>query len=102
MRDEYDMRGKYLVGELNRIGLECFQPQGAFYVFPSIRRTGLSSEEFCERLLREERVAVIHRFCFWRLGRRTHPYFLLLFAAASEDRCTQDREIPQKTGKGKA
>lgn len=37
MRDEYDMRGKYLVGELNRIGLECFQPQGAFYVFPSIR-----------------------------------------------------------------
>ena len=59
MRDEYDMRGKYLVGELNRIGLDCFEPQGAFYVFPSIRSTGLSSDEFCERLLREEHVAVI-------------------------------------------
>lgn len=68
MRDEYDMRGKYLVGELNRIGLECFQPQGAFYVFPSIRRTGLSSEEFCERLLREERVAVIPGSAFGSWG----------------------------------
>ena len=68
MRDEYDMRGKYLVGELNRIGLECFQPQGAFYVFPSIRRTGLSSEEFCERLLREERVAVIPGSAFGGWG----------------------------------
>ena len=68
MRDEYDMRGKYLVGELNRIGLECFQPQGAFYVFPSIRCTGLSSEEFCERLLREERVAVIPGSAFGDWG----------------------------------
>lgn len=68
MRDEYDMRGKYLVGELNRIGLECFQPQGAFYVFPSIRCTGLSSEEFCERLLRRERVAVIPGSAFGDWG----------------------------------
>ena len=68
MRDEYDMRGKYLVGELNRIGLDCFEPQGAFYVFPSIRSTGLSSDEFCERLLREEHVAVIPGSAFGECG----------------------------------
>ena len=44
---------------LNRIGLTCFEPKGAFYVFPCIRSTGLSSEEFCERFLMEEKVAVI-------------------------------------------
>ena len=41
------------------MGLECFEPKGAFYTFPCIKSTGLSSEEFCERLIREERVAVI-------------------------------------------
>ena len=68
MRDEYDMRGKFLVGELNRIGLECFEPKGAFYVFPSIRSTGLTSDEFCERLLREEHVAVIPGSAFGECG----------------------------------
>ncbi len=59
MRDEYDGRRRYLVENLRRIGLPCFEPKGAFYVFPDIRSTGLSSEEFCERFLMEERVAVI-------------------------------------------
>ena len=59
MREEYDRRRRYLVENLNRIGLECAEPKGAFYVFPCIRSTGLSSEEFCERFLREEKVAVI-------------------------------------------
>jgi aminotransferase len=59
MREEYDRRRRYLVENLNRIGLTCFEPKGAFYVFPDIRSTGLSSEEFCERFLREEKVAVI-------------------------------------------
>ena len=59
MRDEYDGRRRYLVESLRRIGLPCFEPKGAFYVFPDIRPTGLSSEEFCERFLREEKVAVI-------------------------------------------
>ena len=59
MRDEYDGRRRYLVENLNRIGLTCFEPKGAFYVFPCIRSTGLSSEEFCERFLMEEKVAVI-------------------------------------------
>ena len=59
MREEYDGRRRYLVESLRRIGLPCFEPKGAFYVFPDIRPTGLSSEEFCERFLREEKVAVI-------------------------------------------
>lgn len=59
MRDEYDGRRRYLLEGLRRIGLPCFEPKGAFYVFPDIRSTGLSSDMFCERFLREERVAVI-------------------------------------------
>lgn len=65
MRDEYDMRRRFLVGELNRIGLTCFEPEGAFYVFPCIRSTGLTSEEFCDRLLYEEHVAAVPGQCFW-------------------------------------
>ena len=59
MRNEYDGRRRYLVEGLRRIGLPCFEPKGAFYVFPDIRGTGLSSEDFCERFLMEEKVAVI-------------------------------------------
>ena len=59
MREEYDRRRRYLVEGLRRIGLPCFEPKGAFYVFPDIRSTGLTSEEFCERFLMEEKVAVI-------------------------------------------
>ena len=59
MRSEYDMRRRFIVDELNRLGLTCFEPQGAFYVFPSIRSTGLTSEEFCRRLLEEKHVAVV-------------------------------------------
>ena len=64
MREEYDRRRRYLVENLNRIGLSCFEPKGAFYVFPDIRSTGLSSEEFCERFLMEEKVAVISGAAF--------------------------------------
>ena len=59
MRDEYDMRRRYIVDELNKLGLTCFEPEGAFYVFPSIQRTGMTSEEFCRRLLEEKHVAVV-------------------------------------------
>ncbi len=64
MREEYDGRRRYLVEGLRRIGLECFEPKGAFYVFPSIQSSGLSSDEFCERFLMEERVAVISGAAF--------------------------------------
>lgn len=59
MVNEYDQRRQVLVAGLRRIGLPTFEPRGAFYVFPDIRGTGLSSADFCERLLTEEHVAVI-------------------------------------------
>ncbi|MBE6954537.1 MAG: aminotransferase class I/II-fold pyridoxal phosphate-dependent enzyme [Ruminococcaceae bacterium] len=59
MKEEYDGRRRYLVQGLREIGFDCFEPLGAFYVFPSIQKTGLASEEFCERLLLEQQVAVI-------------------------------------------
>ena len=68
MRSQYDMRRRLIVSELNRMGLECFEPEGAFYVFPSIQSTGLSSEEFCKRLLQAERVAVIPGNAFGESG----------------------------------
>lgn len=64
MRDEYDGRRRYLLEGLRRIGLPCFEPKGAFYMFPDIRGTGLSSDEFCERLLKEEKVAAISGSAF--------------------------------------
>ena len=68
MVDEYNIRRKYLVGEFNRLGLTCFNPEGAFYVFPCIKSTGLTSEEFCERLLFEERVAAVPGSAFGDSG----------------------------------
>lgn len=59
MRAEYDMRRRLTVDGLNKLGLTCFEPQGAFYVFPCIRSTGMTSEEFCSRLLKEKHVAVV-------------------------------------------
>ncbi len=64
MRDEYDGRRRYLLEGLRRIGLSCFEPRGAFYVFPDIRSSGLSSDDFCERFLLEEKVAVISGAAF--------------------------------------
>nr|WP_297171188.1 aminotransferase class I/II-fold pyridoxal phosphate-dependent enzyme [uncultured Agathobaculum sp.] len=68
MRSQYDIRRRYLLGELRAMGLSCFEPQGAFYMFPSIASTGLSSEEFCERLLREQQVAVVPGNAFGQSG----------------------------------
>ncbi|HWQ74365.1 MAG TPA: aminotransferase class I/II-fold pyridoxal phosphate-dependent enzyme [Syntrophomonas sp.] len=56
---DYNYRRKLMYSGLNEIGLECFEPQGAFYCFPSIKSTGMSSEAFCEKLLVEEQVAVV-------------------------------------------
>ncbi len=68
MAVEYNMRRGLLVDSLNRIGLRCFDPQGAFYVFPSIKSTGLTSEEFCEKLLYSQRVAVVPGTAFGESG----------------------------------
>lgn len=68
MRDEYNRRRRYVVKALNEMGLTCFEPRGAFYVFPSIQVSGLTSEEFCERLLREKEVAIIPGDAFGASG----------------------------------
>lgn len=68
MVDEYNIRRKFLVSEFNRLGLTCFDPEGAFYVFPCIKSTGLTSEEFCERLLYEEKVATVPGSAFGASG----------------------------------
>ena len=68
MRDEYNDRRKLIVSGFNTLGLDCFEPEGAFYAFPSIRSTGLSSEEFCEKLLFGEKVAVVPGTAFGKSG----------------------------------
>lgn len=59
MVSEYNLRRKFIVSAFNEMGLDCFEPKGAFYTFPSIAKTGMSDEEFCELLLKEEQVAVV-------------------------------------------
>ncbi len=68
MRDAYDERRRFLVYHLRKMGLDCFEPYGAFYVFPSIRKFGFSSEEFAEKLLKEEKVAVVPGNAFGASG----------------------------------
>ena len=68
MKKEYNERRQHLLAGLRSIGLECFEPRGAFYMFPSIKSTGLSSTEFCEQLLMTEKVAVIPGNAFGSCG----------------------------------
>ena len=68
MRKQYDTRRRFLVSELRDIGMSCFEPKGAFYVFPHIPDCGLTSEEFCSRLLLEQRVAVVPGSAFGESG----------------------------------
>ena len=68
MREEYNYRRKVALDMLDSIGLECFEPQGAFYLFPSIKSTGLTSEQFCEQLLHDQKVAVVPGNAFGESG----------------------------------
>ncbi len=68
MMEEYDTRRKLMVKGFNSIGLECREPEGAFYAFPSIRSTGMTSGEFCEKLLEKEKVAVVPGTAFGESG----------------------------------
>ena len=68
MREQYDMRRRLIVDGLNSMGLKCFEPEGAFYVFPSVKSTGLTSQEFCERLIYSKQVAVVPGDAFGDCG----------------------------------
>lgn len=65
---EYNVRRRLMVDSFNKMGLECFNPEGAFYVFPCIKSTGMTSEEFCEELLNEQKVAVVPGNAFGESG----------------------------------
>ncbi len=68
MRREYNRRRRYLVGGLRGMGIDCYMPRGAFYAFPNISKFGMSSEQFCERLLREKGVAIVPGNAFGKSG----------------------------------
>ncbi|MBQ3886954.1 MAG: aminotransferase class I/II-fold pyridoxal phosphate-dependent enzyme [Acutalibacteraceae bacterium] len=68
MREEYDMRRRLIVDEFGRMGMTCFEPEGAFYVFPSIQVSGMTSEDFCEKLIYAQRVAIVPGTAFGDCG----------------------------------
>ena len=82
MRRQYDQRRRHLLSGLREIGLECFEPRGAFYMFPNIERTGLSSAEFCERFLLSEKVAVIPGTAF---GQGGEGFIRMCYASSLEN-----------------
>lgn len=69
MRDQYDMRRRFMYTRLQEIGMPCFEPEGAFYIFPSIQKYMEDDEEFCDRLLRAKKVAVVPGSAFGESGR---------------------------------
>ena len=68
MRDEYDRRRRFLLNAFDEMDIECFEPYGAFYMFPSIKKFGMSSDEFATRLLKEEKIAVVPGTAFGDCG----------------------------------
>jgi aminotransferase len=68
MREEYKRRRDYLCNTLNMLGIDCYLPKGAFYAFPDIKKFGLSSDEFCDRLLMEQKLAIIPGNAFGECG----------------------------------
>ena len=82
MRQAYNGRRRYLLHAFEEMGLSCFEPKGAFYVFPSIQKFGLSSDEFAERLLREERLAVVPGTAFGECG---EGFLRISYAYSLED-----------------
>lgn len=82
MRESYNQRRRYLMHEFRRMGLECFEPYGAFYVFPSIQEFGMTSEEFATRFLEEEKVAVVPGTAFGACG---EGFIRISYAYSLED-----------------
>ncbi len=92
MREEYNERRLLLVDGLNRLGLSCVPPKGAFYAFPSIKSTGLTSEQFCEKLLLEHGVAVIPGGAFGACG---EGHVRCCYASSKEDLSEALRRIEE-------
>ena len=82
MREAYNQRRRFLMSEFRRIGLQCFEPYGAFYVFPSIQEFGMTSEEFAMRFLEEEKVAVVPGTAFGDCG---EGFLRISYAYSIED-----------------
>ena len=82
MAEEYDERRRLIVDSLNHMGLTCFEPEGAFYVFPSVKKTGLTSEKFCQQLLMSQRVAVVPGNAFGDCG---EGFVRISYAASLEN-----------------
>ena len=82
MRTAYNQRRRYLVHAFREMGLECFEPYGAFYIFPCIREFGMTSEEFAMRFLKEEKVAVVPGTAFGDCG---EGYLRISYAASLEN-----------------
>ncbi len=82
MRESYNQRRRFLMSEFRRIGLQCFEPFGAFYVFPSVQEFGMTSEEFALRFLEEEKVAVVPGTAFGACG---EGFLRISYAYSIED-----------------
>ncbi len=82
MREAYNQRRRYMVHTLREMGLECFEPFGAFYIFPSIKKFGMSSEQFASKLLEEEKVAVVPGTAFGACG---EGFLRISYAYSLED-----------------
>ena len=82
MKDEYDGRRRFIVDGFRKLGLDCFEPRGAFYCFPCFKSTGLTSEQFCEQLILEEKVAVIPGSAF---GPGGEGFVRACYAASMKD-----------------
>lgn len=88
MRKIYDQRRRYIVAGFREIGFDCFEPKGAFYIFPSIKKTKMNSQEFCELLLKEENIAVVPGDAFGKTG----DGFIRVSYAYSLDKITKALE----------
>lgn len=106
MREAYDQRRRYLMHVFREMGLECFEPFGAFYVFPSIQEFGMSSEEFANRFLEEEKVAVVPGTAFGACGegylRISYAYSLEDLKRALERLARFVEKLRREQGKGQA
>jgi aminotransferase len=98
MVKEYNRRRKVMVSSFQNMGLECFEPLGAFYVFPSIKATGYTSEQFCEQLLKEEKVLVVPGNAFGQCG---EGFIRACYASSMEDILEAMKRIERFVNKAK-